>query len=87
MKYKEGNAYYIEWWDHCNDQGRWEDDFKNDGFGPIVIKSLGWVVRDEKNHVVIAQNSGIEDSPSTCAHMLILKVCVKKSKKLDLPKS
>jgi hypothetical protein len=81
MKYKHHSPYYIEWFDHCNDQGQWKE-FSNNSFQPVVIKTLGWVVSDETTHVILAQNIEISDNPDSCSHMLILKSCIKKSKKL-----
>lgn len=80
MNYKENKLYYIEWLDHCNDDGAWRSKVDIE---PMLMSTVGWVVKDHKTYVVLAQSYYKDkDSRSTCAHMCIIKGDIKKSKKL-----
>lgn len=82
MKYQEDKTYYIEWVDHCNDDGSWQSEVD---IKPMLMYSVGWCVRSEKDYVVLAQNYYRKGKyRSTCAHMVILKNCIKKSKRIVL---
>jgi len=84
MKYKIEALYAIKWLDHCHDTGNWVDnniEFKQE---PCIFKTVGYVIEDKKDYVVLAQTSIREKKwRCTSSHMTIIKSCIKKSKRLE----
>jgi len=85
MKYKIEHLYAIEWIDHCSDSGKWINNNEEFLQTPMAFKTVGYVVEDKKDYVVLSQ-SGHRDIEYrvTCAHMTIIKSCIKKSKRLEI---
>lgn len=85
MKYKNEYLYAIEWRDHCSDDGTWKNNDKEFKQAPITFKTVGWVVEDKPEYVVLAQ-SGYREKSFRCTsnHMTIIKSCIKKSKRLEI---
>lgn len=83
MKFKLHELYYVEWLDHCSDIMNW--DWKpGEDMEPCLIKTVGHVVKDHEDYVVLGMSLDRKKSGSlvVSGQMSILKVCIKKRKKL-----
>lgn len=79
-----GALTYVEWLDHCSLSGRtWYDLDEVLDVRPLHIKTVGWVVKETDEYVVLANQAteGEKFSGDIC----IIKSCVVDRKDLDGP--
>jgi hypothetical protein len=58
-------AVYVEWWDHASYRGWKEPDQE---FYPIKVKTLGWLVKEDDEQIVVTHSLVIveHDSNTGC---------------------
>ncbi len=64
-------VYEVEWEDHSFTLG-------NDKARPVVIRSVGYLLKNTPRHVVLAQSKGTEYEE----RLLILRSCIRKMRKV-----
>jgi hypothetical protein len=76
-------AEWIEWYDHCSlEGGGWRDMNDWDQLGPLRIVSLGFVVRETDEIVVIVPH--YTDDDKGCGDMCILKANIISRRPLEV---
>jgi len=66
---------WIEWYDHCSlDSNGWRDMSEWDQLGPLRIVSIGFVIREDSDVIVLVPHYGENDKG--CGDMCILKSAV-----------
>ena len=66
----------VEWIDAFNDDGKWHDPDDNDLDPEVVIRTVGWIVRDTAAYLTVASSR----DPKTgdfCNPMSIPKGCIR----------
>lgn len=48
--------YYIEWTDSSYNSGWKFNDDKSCDVSPSIVKSVGWMIYDKKDYIVLAQS-------------------------------
>jgi hypothetical protein len=72
----------IEWLDHSSyDRTGWRDLDRLLELTPYKVQSVGWVVKDAKDHLIIAGHRSV-DQTSYTGEMCILKKDITKRKKI-----
>ena len=82
----------VFWLDHCSSNASgWKDRAELEQVTPVLIVSCGWIIREDKKHIVMAAHINLDESGkvghSADGDVCILKSCIKKRityRKLDL---
>lgn len=86
MKINTGDVVRIEWQDHYSNSNNWQllSEIKNAPLSKIVATSVGLVVSQDKEQVVLAQNWHPVDTNDVrvADFMVIIKNCIKSIKVL-----
>lgn len=67
---------YIEWLDHCSYSSGWSTDTTDRVL--LTCESVGFLIEEDKNKVVLAQSRGVQDPPAYADFMVIAKKLIKK---------
>ena len=73
---------FVEWHDHHSfTTNEWRDfeDFEDET--PLVVESAGWLVRENKTHLIIAAHHALR-AGKVCGEMMILKSAITRRKTL-----
>ena len=79
----------VIWKDSCNSHLNWtlSNELEQDDLSPIQIVSLGILIRDCSDYIVLAQNYGFKPE-QMCSLMTIPRGCIKEIQELgELEKS
>lgn len=81
---KKYPIYYIEWRDHFASNGTWTDIkwIEDDSPAEYMCKSIGFLIKNEKYFITIAQNLNDKDQCSDL--MNILKESIVRKKRLTI---
>jgi len=71
---------YVEWMDAWGCQPHWEDLEDAADHSTILIRSVGWVVREDVKSLTLTPN--VSDAENCCGTQVIPKGCIKKRKVL-----
>ena len=83
-------VYWIQWWDHYT-VSAWKDvgTIKADNIEPALCHSVGFLVHEDKNHIWLCTSLATEKKNKwgnwegdATANMVIIKSCIKKSKRV-----
>jgi hypothetical protein len=74
-----GNLVLVEWLDSHHRPGWTTDDPASD---PLVCKSVGWLIRQTKEALVLSANVTEEEQQQRCGDMTIPQRCVRRIKQL-----
>ena len=72
----------VEWVDSCSPSRVWGTAESLRTYNPVTVKSVGFLVKDDKRGITIVQGLGAESDPDACLPMAIPRGCVKKIKRL-----
>ena len=74
---------YIEWFDHCSlTGGVWHEKSDVENMAPMLVKSVGWVVKETDKYVIIV--SSMFSDVHVGGDVLIIKSCIKSKKVIKL---
>jgi hypothetical protein len=78
MKNAKPKLIYLEWIDHWGMGGGWKDvnDIKDPG--PMLCRSVGWLVKEDKEGYYLASGICLESGAPHSSIQYILKVALKK---------
>lgn len=72
-------AIFVLWQDHHSfDRNVWHDPEDLDDIKPLEVKTLGWLIKENKDHVIVAGHLCTEGP--FCGEMMILKKNILKRK-------
>lgn len=74
---------YIEWEDHVGYNGSWTS-FSEVDNKPIIIKSVGWLLKEDKKSLTISSCIDTQDFKQGKCISTILKNCIVRRKKLGV---
>lgn len=74
-----GNLVFVEWLDSHYRPGWTTDEPVSD---PLVCKSVGWLIQQTKDALVLSANVTSEKQQQRCGDMTIPRRCVKRVKTL-----
>jgi len=79
-------AYLIEWLDHADlgNEGAWQKADDLDTSAARVV-SIGWLVRQTKETVVIAHSVGVGGDRDVAGPMLIVRSAIVRMEPITLP--
>jgi hypothetical protein len=80
VKHEVGDAVLLTWIDHSGGTMGWQsvDDFKDPRDAPYVVKTLGFVVNQNKDRITVVQNYSINDMVNH--HMTLEKKLIREIK-------
>jgi hypothetical protein len=81
----DASLVIVEWVDSCIN-GKWTHEEPN--VAPLSCRSVGFVVHQDENSVIIAPHITVEDGEvgQRCGEMTIPTCCIKKVSKLSVSK-
>lgn len=67
---------YVQWVDHCSHTEPWTKIEESRRLEPVVVHSVGYVLHETKDRIILASSYNTEDQVS--GDTLILKCCITK---------
>lgn len=75
---------YVEWIDSAGfAEGGWHQRDVVDSLGPHVISSVGWIIKEEDDYIVMCSHIS-SDGTNLAGEKCIPKVAIQKRKKIKL---
>ena len=82
MAEKLGELALIEWLDHASLEGsHWQTLQDAATLAPVIVKSVGWVLREDKHTVVLVPHAS-QEFDLTFGEICLIKRTILKRKKL-----
>lgn len=76
---------YIEWRDSCSMNGTWSRMHEVEDMEPCTIRSIGWLVSETNEHVVVAAH--ISNNDSLSGDLCVPKAVITHRMKLPQPRT